>query len=216
MPWAEEMPPRRYRPTSWARRVADPRSAYKVTQGLLDEFGARRVIDTTDHETRLRGLGTSFPAFGGSCRPIRSSYMTSQLRHAWRWVPYRQLRRPRRSTCPVGQIWAPPMVFRGLAQRLPPPPGWVAQRQPGLRRLVFPRFPGPQGGCSPIGPSDAQGPAQDRDPRSQPELILPRERDPLRPAPSSAGPRGFHHPLRQGQDLARGHGCDHRSASASA
>ena len=33
--------------------VAEYQGAYKVTQGLLDEFGAQRVIDTPDHRTWL-------------------------------------------------------------------------------------------------------------------------------------------------------------------
>ncbi|MEM6665437.1 MAG: pyruvate dehydrogenase complex E1 component subunit beta [Pseudomonadota bacterium] len=38
--------------------VAEYQGAYKVTQGLLDEFGARRVIDTPITEHGFAGLGT--------------------------------------------------------------------------------------------------------------------------------------------------------------
>ena len=48
--------------------VAEYQGAYKVTQGLLDEFGARRVIDTPITEHGFAGLGVG-AAFGG-LRPI--------------------------------------------------------------------------------------------------------------------------------------------------
>ena len=36
--------------------VAEYQGAYKVTQGLLDEFGARRVVDTPITEMGLQAL----------------------------------------------------------------------------------------------------------------------------------------------------------------
>ena len=48
--------------------VAEYQGAYKVTQGLLDEFGERRVIDTPITEHGFAGLGVG-AAFGG-LRPI--------------------------------------------------------------------------------------------------------------------------------------------------
>ncbi|WP_432770331.1 MAG: pyruvate dehydrogenase complex E1 component subunit beta [Sphingopyxis sp.] len=48
--------------------VAEYQGAYKVTQGLLDEFGARRVIDTPITEYGFAGLGTG--AAMGGLRPI--------------------------------------------------------------------------------------------------------------------------------------------------
>ena len=48
--------------------VAEYQGAYKISQGLLDEFGARRVIDTpiTEHGFTCIGLGASW----GGLRPI--------------------------------------------------------------------------------------------------------------------------------------------------
>ncbi len=48
--------------------VAEYQGAYKVSQGLLEEFGARRVIDTpiTEHGFTGLGIGTAF----GGLRPI--------------------------------------------------------------------------------------------------------------------------------------------------
>jgi pyruvate dehydrogenase E1 component beta subunit len=48
--------------------VAEYQGAYKVTQGLLQEFGARRVIDTPITEHAMAGLGVG-AAFAG-LRPI--------------------------------------------------------------------------------------------------------------------------------------------------
>jgi pyruvate dehydrogenase E1 component beta subunit len=48
--------------------VAEYQGAYKVSQGLLDEFGPRRVIDTPISEHAIAGLGVG-AAFGG-LRPI--------------------------------------------------------------------------------------------------------------------------------------------------
>ncbi len=48
--------------------VAEYQGAYKITQGLLDEFGARRVIDTPITEHGFAGIGVG-AAFGGT-RPI--------------------------------------------------------------------------------------------------------------------------------------------------
>jgi len=48
--------------------VAQYQGAYKVTQGLLDEFGAKRVIDTPITEYGFAGLGTG--AAMGGLRPV--------------------------------------------------------------------------------------------------------------------------------------------------
>ncbi len=48
--------------------VAEYQGAYKITQGILDEFGARRVIDTPITEHAIAGVGVG-AAFGG-LRPI--------------------------------------------------------------------------------------------------------------------------------------------------
>jgi pyruvate dehydrogenase E1 component beta subunit len=48
--------------------VAEYQGAYKVTQGLLDEFGPRRVVDTPITEAGFAGIGVG-AAFGG-LRPI--------------------------------------------------------------------------------------------------------------------------------------------------
>jgi pyruvate dehydrogenase E1 component beta subunit len=48
--------------------VAEYQGAYKVSQGLLDEFGARRVVDTPITEHGFTGLGVGAAMYG--LRPI--------------------------------------------------------------------------------------------------------------------------------------------------
>jgi pyruvate dehydrogenase E1 component beta subunit len=48
--------------------VAEYQGAYKVTQGLLDEFGGKRVIDTPITEYGFAGVGTG--AAMGGLRPV--------------------------------------------------------------------------------------------------------------------------------------------------
>src|SRR3546814_3956285 len=48
--------------------VAEYQGAYKVTLGLLDEFGSKRVVDTPITEYGFAGLGTG--AAMGGLRPI--------------------------------------------------------------------------------------------------------------------------------------------------
>ena len=48
--------------------VAEYQGAYKVTQGLLDEFGAKRVVDTPITEQGFAGLGVG--AAFGELRPV--------------------------------------------------------------------------------------------------------------------------------------------------
>lgn len=51
--------------------VAEYEGAYKISQGLLDEFGAKRVIDTPITEHGFAGLGVG-AAFGACVRSSSS------------------------------------------------------------------------------------------------------------------------------------------------
>jgi pyruvate dehydrogenase E1 component beta subunit len=51
--------------------VAEYQGAYKITQGLLDEFGAKRVIDTPITEHGFTGVGVGAAMAG--CGPSSSS-----------------------------------------------------------------------------------------------------------------------------------------------
>ena len=50
------------------KRIAEYQGAYKVSQGLLEEFGSKRVIDTPITEHGIAGVSVG-AAFGGS-RPV--------------------------------------------------------------------------------------------------------------------------------------------------
>ena len=57
--------------------VAEYQGAYKVTQGLLDEFGPKRVIDTPITEQGFAGLGVG--AAFGELRPVQALAEKVQL-----------------------------------------------------------------------------------------------------------------------------------------
>jgi len=49
--------------------VAEYNGAYKVSQGMLDEFGPKRIIDTPIAELGVAGIGVGLAMNGG--RPTR-------------------------------------------------------------------------------------------------------------------------------------------------
>ena len=59
--------------------VAEYNGAYKVSRGLLDEFGPKRVIDTPISEAGFAGLGIGAAMNG--LRPI-IEFMTFKLCHS--------------------------------------------------------------------------------------------------------------------------------------
>jgi pyruvate dehydrogenase E1 component beta subunit len=87
--------------------VAEYQGAYKVTQGLLDEFGDRRVIDTPITEHGFAGLGVG-AAFGG-LRPI-VEFMTFNF--AMQAIDHIINSAAKTLYMSGGQMGAP-MVFRG-------------------------------------------------------------------------------------------------------
>ena len=87
--------------------VAQYQGAYKVSQGLLEEFGARRVIDTPITEQGFAGLGVG-AAFGG-LRPI-VEFMTFNF--AMQAIDQIVNSAAKTHYMSGGQMHAP-MVFRG-------------------------------------------------------------------------------------------------------
>lgn len=59
--------------------VAQYNGAYKVTKGLLDRFGERRVIDTPITESGFAGLGVGAALSG--LHPVVSG--SARIRHGW-------------------------------------------------------------------------------------------------------------------------------------
>ena len=175
--------------------VAEYQGAYKVTQGLLEEFGAERVIDTPITEHGFAGLGVGAALAG--LKPI-VEFMTFNF--AMQAIDQIVNSAAKTLYMSGGQMGCP-IVFRGpngaaarvAAQHSQDYAGWYA---PG---------PGPQGRPALHG-GRRQGPAQGGDPRPQPGH-LPRERNPLRPVLRGAEARrlraadrqGAHRPGRQGR-----------------
>jgi pyruvate dehydrogenase E1 component beta subunit len=62
--------------------VAQYNGAYKVTKGLLDRFGEKRVIDTPITESGFAGLAVGAALAG--LHPIVRSY-------TFRWTPYHSI-----------------------------------------------------------------------------------------------------------------------------
>jgi pyruvate/2-oxoglutarate/acetoin dehydrogenase E1 component len=197
MPW-----PRRCAATrpssSWARRSPNTRAPTRSRQGLLDEFGAKRVIDTPITEHGFAGLGVG-AAFGG-LKPI-VEFMTFNF--AMQAIDHIINSAAKTLYMSGGQMGAP-MVFRGPngaaarvgAQHSQDYAAWYAHI-PGLKVV------------QPYSAADAKGLLKTaiRDPNPviflENEILYGRV---LRRAEA----RRLHDPLRQGPDLARGHGCHHR------
>ncbi len=150
--------------------VAEYQGAYKVTQGLLQEFGARRVIDTPITEHGFAGIGVGAAMAG--LKPI-VEFMTFNF--AMQAIDQIINSAAKTLYMSGGQMGCP-IVFRGpngaaarvAAQHSQDYTAWYSS-VPGLivRRALY-------GGRR-------QGPAEERHPRSE-SGHLPRERDPLRPA----------------------------------
>ena len=149
--------------------VAEYQGAYKVTQGLLQEFGAQRVVDTPITEHGFAGLGVG-AALGG-LKPI-VEFMTFNF--AMQAIDQIINSAAKTLYMSGGQMGAS-IVFRGpngaaarvAAQHSQDYSAWYSHI-PGL--IVI----------APYSASDAKGLLKVGDPQSQ-SGRLPRKRNPLRP-----------------------------------
>ena len=107
--------------------VAQYQGAYKVTQGLLDEFGPKRVVDTPITEYGFAGLGSG--AAMGGLKPI-IEFMTFNF--AMQAIDHIINSAAKTNYMSGGQMRCP-IVFRGPERRRQP--GRRAA-QPELRALV--------------------------------------------------------------------------------
>ena len=172
--------------------VGEYQGAYKVTQGLLQEFGARRIVDAPITEYGFAGLGVG-AAFAG-LRPI-VEFMTFNF--AMQAIDHIVNSAAKTLYMSGGQINCP-IVFRGpngaaarvAAQHSQDYSAWYAQ-VPGLKVVA------------PSNAADAKGLLKSaiRDPNPG---RLPRERDPLRQDGRCAGARRFPGAHRQGAHRAAG------------
>jgi len=87
--------------------VAEYQGAYKVTQGLLDEFGDKRVIDTPITEYGFAGVGTG--AAMGGLRPVIEfmtfNFAMQAIDHIINWAAKTNYMSGGQMRCPI--------VFRG-------------------------------------------------------------------------------------------------------
>ena len=149
--------------------VAEYQGAYKVSQGLLEEFGARRVIDTPITEHGFAGVGVGAAMAG--LKPI-VEFMTFNF--AMQAIDQIINSAAKTLYMSGGQMGCP-IVFRGpngaaarvAAQHSQDYSAWYSQI-PGLKVVA------------PYSAADSKGLAEGRDPRSQ-SGDLPRERNSLRP-----------------------------------
>src|SRR6266852_1700845 len=166
--------------------VAEYQGAYKVTQGLLQEFGADRVIDTPITEHGFAGLGIGAALAG--LKPI-VEFMTFNFA----MQAMDQLINSAAKTLYMsgGQMECS-IVFRG--------PNRGARRcaaQPGLFRLVLAHSRADRDRA--VHRGRRQGSAQVGDPLSQ-SRHLSGERDSLRPFVAGTEARRLHGADRQGED----------------
>ena len=178
--------------------VAQYQGAYKVSQGLLEEFGERRVIDTPITEQGFTGLGVG-AAFNG-LRPI-VEFMTFNF--AMQAIDQIVNSAAKTRYMSGGQMNCP-IVFRG--------PNGAAARVAAQHSQCYASWyrpcAGPQGGGTLLG-GRRQGPAQGGDPRPEPGHRA-GERDPLRLQLRGAGARRLGGPHRQGEGRARRQRRHHR------
>ena len=183
--------------------VAQYQGAYKISQGLLDEFGPKRVIDTPITEHGFTGM-----AVGAALNGLQADRRVHdvQLRHAGDG-PDHQL--GRQDAVHVGRP-------DGLPDRVPRPERCRrARRRPAfavLRKLV--RACARPEGRRALVVGRCQGPAARGDPRSQ-SGHRAGERNPLRPHLRMPDGRGLHPAARPRQDRTRRTARHHRRVLAS-
>ncbi|MEO6847393.1 MAG: pyruvate dehydrogenase complex E1 component subunit beta [Chthoniobacterales bacterium] len=126
--------------------VAEYNGAYKVSQGLLDKFGPKRVIDTPISEAGFAGMGVGAAMVG--LRPV-IEFMT----FSFSLVAFDQVvnNAPNMLTMSGGQLHVP-MTFRGPNG----PAHALGATHSHATESLFANFPGLKI-CTPATPRDAKG-----------------------------------------------------------
>ncbi len=181
--------------------VAEYQGAYKITQGLLQEFGPERIVDTPITEHGFAGLGVG-AAFAG-LRPI-VEFMTFNF--AMQAIDQIINSAAKQLYMSGGQVHAP-IVFRG--------PNGAAARVGAQHSQDYSAWYSHVPGLYVIAPYQRrrrQGPAEGRHPLQQ-SGGLPRKRNPLRLDRPRAQARRLRAADRQGAHRPRRQGCHHRRRS---
>jgi pyruvate dehydrogenase E1 component beta subunit len=126
--------------------VAEYNGAYKVSQGMLDRFGPRRVIDSPISESGFSGIGVGAAMVG--LRPI-IEFMT----FSFSWVAFDQIvNNAANMRSMSGGQFAMPIVFRGNAGIA----GRIGATHSHRPEAVYAHFPGLTV-LTPATPADAKG-----------------------------------------------------------
>jgi pyruvate dehydrogenase E1 component beta subunit len=144
--------------------VAEYNGAYKISQGLLERFGPKRIIDAPISETGFAGLGVGAAMAG--LRPI-IEFMT----FSFSLVAFDQIvnNAPNMLTMSGGQF-AVPMVFRGPNG----PAHQLGATHSHSTEPLFANFPGLKI-CTPATPRDAKGLLKTAIRDDNPVLVLETE-----------------------------------------
>ncbi len=126
--------------------VAEYNGAYKVSQGMLDRFGPRRIVDTPISEEGFAGIGIGAAMVG--LRPI-VEFMT----FSFSWVAFDQIvNNAANMRYMSGGQFAVPIVFRGNSGMA----GCLGATHSHRPEAVFAHFPGLVV-VTPATPADAKG-----------------------------------------------------------
>ncbi len=144
--------------------VAQYNGAYKVSQGLLDRFGAKRIIDTPISENGFAGMGVGAAMVG--LRPI-VEFMT----FSFSFVAFDQVvnNAPNMLTMSGGQFNIP-IVFRGPNG----PAHQIGATHMHATESLYANFPGLKI-CAPATPRDAKGLLKTAVRDNNPVLVLESE-----------------------------------------
>ncbi len=176
--------------------VAQYQGAYKISQGMLDEFGPRRVIDTPITEHGFTGM-----AVGAAMNGLKPIVEFMTFNFAMQAIDQIINSAAKTLYMSGGQMGAP-IVFRG--------PNGAAARVGAQHSQCYASWYAHCPGLKVVAPwsaADAKGllRAAIRDPN--PVIFL--ENEILYGHTFEVPEDEFHPAHRQGQDRARGHGCDH-------
>ncbi len=115
--------------------VAEYQGAYKISQGLLQEFGEKRVIDMPITEHGFTGMAVGAALTG--LKPI-VEFMT--MNFAMQAIDISSTRQPRRSTCLAGRWVVPSFSVAPMV----PPRAWVpstrSATEAGMRMCLASRL----------------------------------------------------------------------------
>ena len=144
--------------------VAEYNGAYKVSQGLLDKFGAKRIVDAPISEAGFAGLGIGAAMVG--LRPV-IEFMT----FSFSLVAFDQVANnaPNMMTMSGGQFTVP-ITFRGPNG----PAHQLGATHSHATESLFANFPGLKI-CTPASPRDAKGLLKTAIRDDNPVLVLESE-----------------------------------------